>query len=83
MKSECTRCQSINLVLRAILEQMTQNLASIADDKQSCWLKNKENDRLNIIDYQSCYWQWSSSMFIRYNHDFDDDNDDDSATFAV
>ncbi len=66
---------------------MTQDLASIADDRQSCWLRDKEDDRLNIIDYQSRYWQWSSNMFIRYDHDFnddsDDDSDDDSATFAA
>jgi len=33
MKDECIKCKSINLVLKAILEQITQDLASIADDK--------------------------------------------------
>ncbi len=53
---------------------MTWSFASIADDKWSCWLKDRKEDRLNIIDYQSHHWQWSSNAFIRYDSDFDDDN---------
>ncbi len=57
---------------------MIQDLADVADDKRSCWLRDRKDDRLNIIDYRSCYWQWSSA-FVRYDSDFDDD----SATFAA
>ncbi len=76
MKNECIRCKSVDFVLRAILEQMSWNLADVADDKQfrSIRLKDKKDDRLNIIDYWSRHWQWSSSMFIRYDSDFGDDS---------
>jgi len=45
------RCKSIDLVLRAILEQMIEDLADVADDKRSCKLRDRRDDRLNIIDY--------------------------------
>ncbi len=79
MKNECMKCRSVNLVqLKAILEQMIEDLADVADNWWSCWLRNRKDSQLNIIDYQSCYWQ-RSSAFIRYNSDFDDD----SVTFAA
>ncbi len=79
MKSECTRCRSVDLVqLKAILEQMIENLTDVADNWWFHWLKDKRDSQLNIIDYQSCYWQ-KSSAFIRYDSDFDDD----SAMFAM
>ncbi len=55
---------------------MFQDLADVADDKWFCSirLKDKKDDKLNIINYQSRHWQWSSSAFIRYNSDFDDDS---------
>jgi len=60
------------------------DLADIADDKQSDWLRNRKNSQLDIFNYQSYHcWQWSSSAFIRYDCDFDNDSDDDNATFAV
>ena len=75
MRDESLRSRSVDLVLRTILEQMIWDFADIADDRQSDWLKDRKDsrkdDRLNIIDYQSHHWQWSSSMFIRYNSDFD------------
>ncbi len=80
MKDESLRCKDINLVLRAILEQVTWDFADVADDKRfrSIRFRNKKDNRLNIIDYQSHHWQWSN-MFVRYDSDFDDD----SATFAA
>jgi len=49
------KCRSVNLVLRAILEQMFRNLADVADDRRfrSIRLRSRKDDRLNIIDYQS------------------------------
>ncbi len=76
------KCRSINLVLRTILEQMFQDLADVADDRwfRSIRLKDRKDDKLNIIDYQNHHcWQESSSAFVRYDSDFDDD----SATFAA
>jgi len=78
MKDESLKSQSIDLVLRTILEQVTRDFADVADDRWSCWLKDKRNDWFNIIDYWNHHWQWSSA-FVRYNRDFDDD----SATFAA
>jgi len=51
-----------------------ESLADVADDKWSCWFRDRRDDKLNIIDYQSHHWQWSSSIFIRYDSDFDDDS---------
>ncbi len=49
------RSKDVDLVLRAILEQMFQSLADVADDRQFCSirLKDRKDDRLNIINYQS------------------------------
>ncbi len=74
MRSESLRSRSVDLVLRAVLWQVTWDLASIADDRWSCWFRDKRDDRLNIIDYQSHHKQWSSNTFIRYNSDFDDNS---------
>ncbi len=61
---------------------MSRSFANVADDKRfrSIRLKDRKDDRLNIINYQSHhYWQESSSAFVRYDSDFDND----SATFAA
>ncbi len=52
MRSECMRCRSIDLVLRAILEQMFRSLADVADDRRfrSIRLRDRKDDKLNIID---------------------------------
>jgi hypothetical protein len=50
------RCRSVNLVqLRAILKQMSQSLADVTDDRRFrlIRLRDRKDDRLNIIDYQS------------------------------
>ncbi len=79
MRSEYTRCKSINLVqLRVILEQIIESLANVADNWWFHWFRNRKDNQLNIINYQSCYWQ-RSSTFIRYNNDLSND----SATFAA
>ncbi len=77
-KSESSRSRDIDLVLRAILEQVTWDLADVADDRRSCWLRGRKDSWSNIIDYRSHHWQWSSA-FVRYDSDFDND----SATFAA
>jgi len=50
------------------------DLADIADNRWSDWLRDRKDSRLNIINYRNHHEQWSSSTFIRYNSDFDDDN---------
>ncbi len=50
---------------------MIENFANVANNWWSRWLRDKRDSWLNIINYQSCYWQ-KSSMFIRYDNDFDD-----------
>jgi len=78
MRSESSRSQDVNLVLRTILEQVTRDLADVANNRQSHWLRSRKNSWLNIIDYQSHHWQWSN-VFVKYDSEFDDD----SVTFAA
>jgi len=53
------RCKSVDLVLRAILEQMSRDLADVADDRRFRLIRlrgrkdDRKDDRLNIINYQS------------------------------
>ncbi len=57
---------------------MIQDLANIANDKRSDWLRCKKDSQLDIFNYQSRHcWQRSNTLF-RCNDDFDDDH----ATFA-
>ena len=74
MKDKSLRSRSINLVLKTVLWQVTWDVASIANDRWSCWFRDKKDNKLNTIDYQSHHKQWSSNAFIRYNSDFDDDS---------
>jgi len=55
MKDESSRSRDINLVLRAILKQVTQSFANVANDRRfrSIRLRNRKDDKFNIIDYQS------------------------------
>jgi len=55
MKDESSRSRDINLVLRAILEQVTRSFANVANDRRfrSIRLRNRKDDKFNIIDYQS------------------------------
>ncbi len=56
---------------------MSWSLADVADDRRFrlIRLRDRKDDWLNIINYQSRHcWQESSNAFVRYNSDFDDDS---------